>query len=61
MKDEIEENLRTCDEILNMFAKLSDSDVNEANTWLAIEQLENKTIDLKLMYKQQIPPENPKK
>lgn len=56
MSGEIEENLKLCDEILDRFAKLSDSDANEQNTWLALGELESQTIALKTLYKQIIPP-----
>ena len=49
---EIEENLKLCDEILDRFAKLSDSDANSSNTWLLIEELEAGAMELKRLYKQ---------
>ena len=52
MNDEIEKNIALCDEILDKFAKLSDSDANESNTWLAIGDLESQTMHLKHLYKQ---------
>ena len=52
MTPEIEENLAVCDEILEKFAKLSDSDANEQNTWLKIGTLETQTKELKELYKQ---------
>jgi len=55
MSPEIEENLVLCDEILDIFAILSDSDANEKNTWLKIGTLETQTMELKDLYKQIIP------
>ena len=52
MNEEIEKNLKTCDEILDRFAKLSDSDANERNTYLKIGTLETQTMELKELYKQ---------
>jgi len=51
----IEENIKICDEILDRFAKLSDSEENETNTWLLIGDLETQTMELKKLYKQIIP------
>jgi len=55
MSAEIEENLKLCDEILDRLAKLNDSDANESNTWLALGDLENDTMALKILYQQIIP------
>jgi len=52
MSKEIKENLAICDEILEKFTKLSDSDANERNTWLKIGTLETQTMELKELYKQ---------
>ena len=55
MNAEIQKNIALCDEILDRFAQLSDSDANESNTWLAIGELESQTIELKMRYKQIMP------
>jgi len=55
MNEEIEKNIALCDEILDRFAQLSDSDANKSNTWLAIGELESQTIELKMRYQQIIP------
>ena len=52
MNLEIEENIKLCDEILDKLAELDDSDANESNTWLALGDLENRTMVLKTLYKQ---------
>lgn len=54
MTHEIQENLDLCDEILDRFSKLSDSDSNEQNTWLLISDLETRTLGLKQLYEQVI-------
>ena len=46
------ENIKICDDILGMLNFLSDSDENNEDTQLAIEELETKTIALKILYGQ---------
>ena len=52
MIEEIGKNIALCDEILDRFAQLSDSEANESNTWLALGELESGTMGLKMLYKQ---------
>ena len=55
MNEEIAKNIERCDKLLDRLARLSDSDANQANTWLLIEEMTNKTMELKSLYKQVIP------
>jgi len=50
MNKEIEKNIDICNEILERFARLSDSEGNERNTWLKIGVLETQTTELKELY-----------
>jgi len=52
MNEEIEKNIALCDEILDRFAKLSDSDANESNTWLLLGEITNQAEQLKILYTQ---------
>ena len=52
MREEIEKNLKICDEILDKLARLSDSDANESNTWLQIGDIETDIMELKKLYRQ---------
>jgi len=52
MNEEIEKNLALCDEILDRFAKLSDSDANHRDTWLLLGEITNQAEQLKILYMQ---------
>ena len=52
MNEEIEKNIERCEKLLDTLAKLSDSEANEANTWLLIGEIETKTMELKQLYRQ---------
>jgi len=55
MIDEIARNIERCDKILARLMRMSDSDGNQANTWLLIGEIENKIIELKMLYGQIMP------
>ena len=55
MNEEIEKNLKTCDEILEMFKKLGKSKSNRPDTFFLVDELKTKTKWLKELYKQVIP------
>jgi hypothetical protein len=50
--EEIENNITICDDILDLFAKLSDSDANEQDSWLLLGDLTSQTSELKMIYRQ---------
>jgi len=52
MSKEIVKNIERCDKLLDRLTRLSDSDANQANTWLLIEEITNKTMELKSLYLQ---------
>lgn len=54
MSKEIEENIKLCEEILDRLAKLSDSESNkiDANIWLMLDDLNNKTMEMQSLYRQ---------
>lgn len=55
MSNEIEENLKLCDEILKRFKKLGKSTKDRPDIWLLIDELKTKTKWLKTLYKRIIP------
>jgi hypothetical protein len=48
----VEQNIDLCDNIVSILNSLSDSDANNKDTQIAIEELETKTIALKILYGQ---------
>ena len=55
MSEEIKKNIGLCDEILDRFSKLNDSNANDPITWQLMEDTTDQTEQLKILYQQIIP------